>query len=41
LLGDQDLRKNVEEQAYILTIPAFTWARVVKDFVVAAEVESI
>ena len=40
LLGDQDLRENLGEQAYTLTIPTFTWDRVVRDFMVSAGVES-
>jgi hypothetical protein len=31
-LEDNDLRLKMGEQAYQITIPAFTWERVVRDF---------
>jgi len=32
LLEDNELRQNMGERAYQITIPAFTWERVVRDF---------
>jgi glycosyltransferase involved in cell wall biosynthesis len=40
LLGDQNLRQEMGEEAYRLTIPTFTWNRVVRAFMAEAGVES-